>query len=28
LPPEQVLTFCRGYAAQVEAERVDVPVFR
>ena len=28
LPPEQLLTFCRGYAAQVEAERADVPVFR
>ncbi len=28
LPPEQVLTFCRGYAAQVESERADVPVFR
>ncbi|MEY3214389.1 MAG: hypothetical protein RIT28_4870 [Pseudomonadota bacterium] len=28
LPPEQILTYCRGYAAQVEAERADVPVFR
>ena len=28
LPPEQIHTFGQGYAAQVEAERVDVPVSR
>ena len=28
LPPEQIHTFGKGYAAQVEAERVDVPVSR
>lgn len=28
LPPPQIHTFSRGYAAQVEAERVDVPVAR